>query len=138
MTTYTSLRQKIAAASATKRATNLQWASDLAAAHAAGVAAVAALTPTPMVVADRDGRRWFVEGGVCGFARVEVRPRTSAFARWLVKYAGWSSSDYHKCVYLNISDYGQSMERKTAYATAYADCLTRLGHERVDYTSTID
>ena len=53
--TYTSLRHKIAAASATKRANHLQWASDLARARDVAVAAVAGLTPTPMVVADRDG-----------------------------------------------------------------------------------
>ena len=136
--TYTSLRHKIAAASATKRANHLQWASDLAAARDVAVAAVIGLTPTPMVVADRDGRQWVVDGGPCGFARVEVRPRNTAFARWLVQYAGWMSSDYHKCVYMNISDYGQSMERKEVFAQAFADCLTRLGHERVTYTSTID
>ena len=136
--TYTSLRHKIAAASATKRANHLQWASDLAAARDVAVAAVIGFTPSVMVVRDAAGITWRVDSGPCGFARVEVRPRNTAFARWLVQYAGWMSSDFHKCVYMNISDYGQSMERKETFAQAFADCLTRLGHERVTYTSTID
>jgi hypothetical protein len=121
----------------TARTSAHRWDADLAAAYAAGVAAANAIEVVPMTVVGRD-RTYWVEGGVCGFARVEVRPRNTAFARWLVQYAGWMSSDYHKCVYMNISDYGQSMERKEVFAQAFADRLTRLGHERVTYTSTID
>jgi hypothetical protein len=112
------------------------WAAHLHAAYGAGNAAVTALSVAPMVVTGRDGS-YYVEGGVCGFARVEVRPRTSAWAKWL-KSHGWYSSDYHKCIYMNISDYGQSMQRKEAFAVAVAGFLTSKGYPGVDWTSTID
>lgn len=112
------------------------WEDDISDAYAAGHAAVAALCVTPMTVVGRD-RTYHVEGGVCGFARVEVRPRTSAWAKWL-KGRGWYSSDYFKTVYLNISEFGQSMQRKEAFAAAFAAHLTRCGYPGVDYTSTID
>lgn len=112
------------------------WADDLADAYAAGHAAAEAVTVIPMTVVGREGR-YHVEGGVCGFARVEVRPRTSAWAKWL-KTRGWYSSDYHKCVYLNISLYGQSLQRKEAFAAAFASHLTAKGYPGVEWTATMD
>jgi hypothetical protein len=112
------------------------WLADLEAAHSAGLAAVEALIVTPMLVWGRESS-YLVEGGVCGFARVEVRPRTSAWAKWL-RANGWHSSDYHKCMYRNISEWGQSMQRKEAYAEAFAACLTARGYPGVSYTSTMD
>jgi hypothetical protein len=41
-------------------------------------------------------------------------------------------------VYLNISDFGQSLQRKEAFARAFAAHLTAKGYPGVDYTSTID
>jgi hypothetical protein len=121
----------------TQRTSRYRWTADLHEAHLAGLAAVAAFTPDMMVVRDHDGNTWRVEGGPCGFARVEVRPRTSAWAKWLLG-AGWRSSDYFKCVTLNISDFGQSMQRKEAYAAAFAAYLTACGYPGVSYTATID
>jgi hypothetical protein len=89
-----------------------------------------------MTVVGREGT-YRVEGGVCGFARVEVRPRNTAWAKWLLG-AGWCSSDYFKCVTLNISHFGQSMQRKEAYAAAFARHLTACGYPGVSYTATID
>jgi len=112
------------------------WEADLADAYDAAHDAVTDLQVAPMIVNGREGS-YFVEGGVCGFARVEVRPRTSAWSKWL-RGRGWYSSDYHKCVYLNISDFGQSLQRKEAFARAFAAHLTAKGYPGVDYTSTID
>jgi hypothetical protein len=120
----------------TSRTSRYRWTADLHEAHLAGLAAVEALTPEPMTVVG-NGRSFFVEGGVCGFARVEVRPRTSAWAKWLLG-AGWRSSDYFRCVTLNVSDFGQSLQRKEAYAAAFAAYLTALGYPGVSYTATID
>jgi len=120
----------------TSRTYSYRWTSDLHDAHLAGLAAAEALTPEPMTVVGRD-RTFFVEGGVCGFARVEVRPRNTAWAKWLLG-AGWRSSDYFKCVALNVSDFGQSMQRKEAYAAAFARHLNALGYPGVSYTATID
>lgn len=112
------------------------WEADLADAYDAAHEAVSCIQVAPMIVQGREGA-YYVEGGVCGFARVEVRPRTSAWSKWL-RGRGWYSSDYHKCVYLNISAYGQSMQRKEAFARAFAAYLTAKGYPGVDYTSTID
>ena len=120
----------------TARTSDHRWDDDLQTAHAAGMAAVAALTPEPMTVVG-NGRSYWVEGGVCGFARVEVRPRTSAWAKWLLG-AGWRSSDYFRCVTLNVSDFGQSMQRKAAYAAAFAAYLTALGYPGVSWVEVID
>jgi hypothetical protein len=120
----------------TARTSADRWETDLHTARTAGLAAVAALDVVPMTVVG-NGRSYHVEGGVCGFARVEVRPRTSAWAKWL-RLIGWRSSDYFKCVTLNISEFGQSMQRKEAYAAAFADHLTRLGYPGVSWTSVID
>lgn len=113
------------------------WAADLHEAQLAGCAAVAALAVTPMTVVGRDCT-YHVEGGVCGFARVEVRPRTSAWAKWLREACGWYSSDYFKCVTLNIHEFGQSMQRKEVYASAFADFLTAKGYPGVTSVSVID
>lgn len=121
----------------TQRTSSARWTADLHEAHLAGLAAVAAFTPDMMVVRDHDGNTWRVEGGPCGFARVEVRPRNTAWAKWLLG-AGWRSSDYFRCVTLNISDFGQSMQRKEAYAAAFAAYLTACGYPGVSYTATID
>jgi len=113
------------------------WASDLREAQLAGCAAVAALRVAPMIVNGREGS-YFVEGGVCGFARVEVRPRNTAWAKWLREACGWYSSDYHKCVTLNIHEFGQSLQRKEVYASAFADFLTSKGYPGVSSVSVID
>lgn len=120
----------------TSRTSRSRWTADLHEAHLAGLAAVDALAVTPMTVVGRDCT-YHVEGGVCGFARVEVRPRTSAWAKWLLG-AGWRSSDYFRCVTLNVSDFGQSMQRKAAYAAAFAAYLTALGYPGVSWVEVID
>ena len=112
------------------------WEADLADAYTAGYDAADSVTVTPMIVQGREGM-YHVEGGVCGFARVEVRPRTSAWSKWL-RGRGWYSSDYHKCVYLNISLYGQSLQRKEAFARAFVGVLTAKGYPGVDWTATMD
>lgn len=134
---FATLREKIAYENAQRKARQCQYAADWNAACAAGVAAVAALEVVPMTVVGREGV-YHVEGGVCGFARVEVRPRNSGFAKWLLREGLVRSSDYHKCVYFSVSDYGQSMQRKEAWADAVAAFLTAKGYPGVTSVSTID
>lgn len=99
------------------------------AADAEGERAAAACTPTPMVVEqhassfDDDStvrQRWIVPEGVCGFAWVTVRPGNSSFARWLKQYKRARPSYQGGGTVLWIGQYGQSMERKEAYAQAFA------------------
>jgi hypothetical protein len=103
-------------------------------AHAAGVAAAAATKPTPIVVSEHADplndaspvtREWYVPSGVCGFAGVRLRPANSAFAHYLKKL-GWRKA-YHGGIESSVSFFNQSLELKTAYATAYAEVLRNAG-----------
>lgn len=101
-------------------------------AREAGNAAGKAAAPTPMVVGtpthplgndlDPTKKMYFVEGGVCGFAWVNVSPGTSSFARYLVK-VGAARRSYDGGVDIWVSQYGQSMQRKEAHARAMAEVL---------------
>jgi hypothetical protein len=128
---YGSLREKIAAESKARReryvAFEAAWVRAVNAAKLAGEA----LTPRPMVVSEAaglsdrpapGGKSWYVPDGVCGFAWVTVSPGNSSFAKWLVKN-GYASKAYGGGVSHWVSAFGQSMERKEAYARAMADVL---------------
>ena len=116
------------------RTTNYQriWGEAIA----AGMQALAACTPTPMIVqqhkdmlddASPVDKQWFVEGGVCGFAWVSIKPATSSFARWL-KEKGYAKVDgYAGGLCHWVRDGGQSMQRKLAYADAMAEVLRKYG-----------
>lgn len=105
-------------------------------AHAAGLEAGNSAVPTPMVPVERANplddtspvvRQYApVLDGVCGFAWVNVRPGNSAYARWasanlraLKGYTGGTD--------IWVRGFGQSYERKMAYAVAYAEVLTEAG-----------
>jgi len=98
-------------------------------AHVKGLEAARGCTPTPMVVGtavglsdkmDNTKPMYVVPGGVCGFAWVNIRPATSAVAKFAKKELGWSYNDYDHAMQKWVSEYGQSMELKQAYAYAYA------------------
>ena len=94
-------------------------------AQAAASVASKAASPTPMVVQQHaspidDGspvvKEWFVADGVCGFGWVEIKPRTSKFARWLKAKGYGRSSDYSKAIHLHVSGMTQSLARNEAAA----------------------
>ena len=98
-------------------------------AHVKGMEAAKACTPTPMIVGtaiglsdkiDPNKKTYYVPQGVCGFAWVNIRPATSALAKFAKKELGWSYNSYDKAMQKWVSDFGQSMELKEAYAHAYA------------------
>lgn len=99
-------------------------------AHEAGRAAGDAHTPEPMLVHDPGTNYHYapVMSGVCGFASVRISPATTPFVRWLAKqgigrkayYGGWE---------ISISAYGQSMEKKEAFARAAAQVLQDAGYK---------
>ena len=134
---FTSLRQKIAWETAQRKARQAQYATDWRDACDAGDAAVAALTVVPMTVVGKD-TTYFVEAGVCGFAQVQVKPRNSGFAKWLLAQGIGRSSDYYKCVYYNVHQFNQSLQRKEAWAMAVAAFLTAKGYTGVSWESRID
>jgi len=105
-------------------------------AKAAGIAAGEASVPTPMNVVQHsnpldDGSSveqvWHVPDGACGFAWVNVRPGTSAFAKWLKKMDYARTDSYYGGVTIWISEHGQSVDRKSKHAAAMASVFTEAG-----------
>jgi len=96
-------------------------------AYEAGVAAMNNCQPTPMTVVDRmSGQKWHVSEGACGFAWVKIKPARGAFVNWLkandIGHRGYPTGyDYW------VSEGGQSIERKTAFARAFAGVLRNAG-----------
>ena len=110
-----------------------QFAAVYAKAVAAGMAAGNGSIPTPMIVGspstpfgndvDYSKKTYYVADGVCGFAWVTVRPGTSAFAKWLAK-TGKARKAYEGGMQVWVSEFGQSMQRKEAFAYAMAKVFT--------------
>lgn len=106
-------------------------------ADAAGRAAVEKLKVVPMVVGHAKGvfgndidysrETYFVEDGVCGFAWVNVKPANSKFAKFLKENLRARNDSYLGGVSLSISQYNQSLQKKEAYAYAFAKVLEEAG-----------
>jgi len=104
-------------------------------AEAAGRQAADNATVVPMVVGTAKGLfddsfdttkpTYFVEGGVCGFAWVKFKGNT-AFGRW-AKKNGKARPAYGGGLQVWVSGYQQSMQRKAAYAQAFAGVLNEAG-----------
>jgi hypothetical protein len=112
-------------------------------ADAAGREAVEKLQVVPMVVGsetifmsgkiDYSKPTFFVEDGACGFAWVDVFPeykgntRLGKVERQVLKSAGFKEKYGSKAYSLWISDFNQSMQKKEAYARAFANVLYDAG-----------
>jgi hypothetical protein len=105
-------------------------------AEEAGRKALALKVPTPMVVQTHENMlddnskvvySEVVDGGVCGFAWVKVKANTS-FGSWLRTVKGEKLS-YTGGYDIWVREGGQSMERKEAFAEAFAEVLTKYGIE---------
>jgi hypothetical protein len=105
-------------------------------AHLMGMDAGRGSTPTPMVVGtptetfgseiDYSKPTYFVEGGVCGFAGVVIKPARGKFVSYL-KSIGMGYKHYYGGYYVPVREFGQSLARKEAYAEAYAKVLSEEG-----------
>jgi hypothetical protein len=115
---------------------NTAYAALWAKAVKAGEAAAASCTPTPMIVGtaknplfgdeiDRSKTMYFVPEGLCGFASIRFKGNTG-FGRW-AKANGLAEKSYSGGLYYWVSGYGQSYERKSAYASAFAATLQSGG-----------
>jgi hypothetical protein len=102
-------------------------------ARIAGLQAAAAEQVVPMIVAEHSNPL-NDEGGCCGFAWVLLKVRrgredgydntlTAQFGNWMKKNGHGKHSDYEHGVSMWIHEYGQSMQRKEAYAGAFAQVL---------------
>ena len=107
------------------------------AAKEAGLAAGNASVPVPMIVGsakslfgdemDPAKPQYYIEGGVCGFARIAFAGNI-AFGRW-AKKMGYARAGYPKGLYISVGEFGQSLQRKEAYAGAFAKVLRENGIE---------
>ena len=105
-------------------------------AHLMGMDAGRGSTPTPMVVGspstplgndiDYSKKTYFVEGGACGFAGVVIKPARGKFVSYL-KSIGIGHKHYYGGYYVSVHEFGQSLTRKEAYASAYAKVLSEAG-----------
>lgn len=107
------------------------------AAERAGMAAGKAAVPTPMIVVQH--RNPFddssevikqyapIMDGVCGFAWINIRPGTCAAARYAKETHRGRRDSYAGGVSVHVGAFGQSLERKAAYARAYAKVLRDAG-----------
>lgn len=117
------------------------------AAEAAGLAAGAAASPTPMIVGEAIGlsdeidyskRIHYVPEGACGFAWVYA-PGGSSFVRALAKAGVKLSKNYPVGATVKwVGEFGQSIDRKEAYASAFAQSLRGAGVEQVYSQSRLD
>lgn len=102
----------------------------------AGRAAVANLKTQPMMVTEHSNllddsssvvNQYYVEDGVCGFAWVKIRPARGKFVKWLKDNRIGRANSYEGGYDIWISDYNQSMQKKAAYARAFAKVLVEKG-----------
>jgi len=111
----------------------------------AGIKALNTAKPTPMIVEQHTNmiddnspvaKSWVVDGGVCGFAWVQFKANTTPNRKFLagLKKAGMvgeKGSDWGKSYQGGYSYWvgqgGQSMERKIAFASAFAQVLSDNG-----------
>lgn len=108
------------------KAPDTKWSELHEKADKAGKEAANACTPTPMIVSG-EGREYYVPSGVCGFAWISIRPANCAFANWLRKNNIGRTNSYEGGLQIWVSDYGQSMELKEAYARGYAKVIKEAG-----------
>lgn len=121
---FSTLREKIAHESKARAARNDGFVELVARAHEAGLNAGYNARPVPMGVIDKNCI-YRIDDGACGFAWVSF-PGNTAFGRWAKKQGiarpHWPSG---LCVW--VSEFGQSVDRKSAYAGAYARVLNDAG-----------
>jgi hypothetical protein len=67
-----------------------------------------------------------VMDGVCGFAWINIRPGNGSFASWM-RRRGMGHKSYHGGWDYWVSEFNQSLERKSAYAQAFAEILREAG-----------
>lgn len=117
-----------------KKASGAEFQTIYDKAHKAGIRAGTDALPTTMLVAERVNpldansqvkRTWVVPEGLYGFAWISF-PGNTAWARWC-KAQGLDGNDYPRGKLIWVSQFGQSYERKLAYAKAFATVLNENG-----------
>jgi hypothetical protein len=101
----------------------------------AGREAVSNTTPTPMIVRQHsnpldDSSEVVKEygpilDGVCGFAWINIKPGNHPFCNWLKKEGLARKDSYYGGVTIWVHDFEQSLEKKQAYAQAFAKVINK-------------
>ena len=103
-------------------------------AYEAGLAAGKDADTPKFVVGDAIGlsdkidysKKTYILDGLCGFAWVTISPARGAFVNWL-KSQGIGSKGYYGGYEIWVREFGQSVDRKSAFAGAFAEVLEKYG-----------
>jgi hypothetical protein len=124
---YASLREKISAEKSARLEKYARFNDIIESALQAGIKAGRECRPIPMVICDTTGKPLeLIDDGACGFAWVTVRPANSSFAIW-AKKQGIMRPMYGGGITYWVRDFGQSVDRKAAFAGAFAKVLRENG-----------
>lgn len=102
--------------------------------HKLGMDAVSKLKVVPMRVSQHKDQlddsspvvySEVVADGVCGFASIRFKAN-NGWAKWVIANKLGKKSDYHGGAYIWVSDFNQSLQKKEAYARAFADRLNQI------------
>ena len=120
---------------ATKKFTKTECATIYKEAYTAGIKAGNEVgvpkfvvgTPTTALGNDIDfKKKTYILDGLCGFAWVTISPARGAFVNWL-KTQGIGRKGYYGGYEIWVREFGQSVDRKSAFAGAFAEVLEKYG-----------
>jgi len=105
-------------------------------ANEAGLWALQVCTPSPMNVTD-GVQVWHETEGMCGFAWVNIKPARGPLVAYLKSQDIGRTDDYYGGYTVWVHEGNQSVDRKRAYAAAFAKVLRDAGleayaHSRLD------
>ena len=124
---YATLREKIAAEKADRVNRYAKYQEIIDQAYKAGIEAGKNARPIPMYVIDQGIPIDRIDDGACGFAWIAF-PGNTSFGKW-AKKQGLARSHYPSGLCVWVSEFGQSVDRKAAFAGAYAKVLKDNGIE---------
>lgn len=122
---YATLREKIAAEKVERVNRYSKYQEIIDEAYRAGIEAGKNARPIPMYVIDQGIPIDRIDDGACGFAWVAF-PGNTSFGKW-AKKQGLARSHYPSGLCVWVSEFGQSVDRKEAFAGAYAKVLKDNG-----------
>jgi len=84
-------------------------------------------SPTTLLGNDIDfNKKTYILDGLCGFAWVTISPARGAFVNYL-KSREVGSKGYYGGYEIWVKEFGQSVDRKSAFAGAFAEVLNKYG-----------
>ena len=75
--------------------------------------------------------------GMCGFAVIHF-PAVTKFAKWMVMEGNARKDSYYGGLRMNVGAFGQSVDKKEAFAYAFAGVLLENGIKKVWVESRLD